>query len=373
MIHSTRPGSIRFTLLLFIVVVALAATAGVATYYSIPHHALTGRVVYLVQSKSQGQLNPDVWQDRDPQNFRAFQMNTITGRLVLNAALSEPGVAALSMFQKDDSKDAVQQLQESLKVDFSTGSEHMCVTLEGDDAAELKAILNAINKAYMIEVSQKEMMRRRAKKETLHHMMQAQNDRIKKLHSQIRSIITTGNATPLLMDFERRHVERQMDATDNELIRLNRQERELKLQLNRMEKEQKKITDEEDDPKKLLDLIREQQKAASLELQQLSKRLNEMNATLAATEGLQLEMRNAESIAARVNEELVKMETEMDSPTRVSLWEDPHVVNGVENDPRMRFAVLAAGGTLTLCCIFIFGFYLGRKVAGHSSATFTAA
>src|SRR5262245_60717403 len=90
----------RYSLLMFVFTL-LAASAGVLVYFFLPLPKMTGRVVYLVNTNAQGHLNPTVWNDRDPANFRAYQVNTILSRLVLNAALSEPGVAGLQMFEKD--------------------------------------------------------------------------------------------------------------------------------------------------------------------------------------------------------------------------------------------------------------------------------
>lgn len=427
----------RYSLLMFVFTL-LAASAGVLVYFFLPLPKMTGRIIYLVNTNQAGHLSPTVWNERDPANFRAFQVNTLTGRLVLNAALSEPGVASAPMLTKDPSIDGVQFLQSNMKVDFSTGAEHMRVTLEGDSADELLMILKAVNSAYMKEVSQKEMMRRRAKMETLNHLLTAQNERIKKLSGQIRAIITTGSTSEIQLEFQQRHYQNEMNAADSELSVLDRRKRELTLMLKTLEAEFKlppnlrRPVDKEmvqpfvdNDPrviaqvrkvneltarmkaydnllkpgnpepptlaqaraektqaeaelkkmqlelfagyrdqlkkelekneqqalenfKKQLDLIHDQQTEVMTQLKTVVGKLNELNGTMAATEGLQLEKKNAESIASRVNSELVTMETEMDVPTRVSMWEDAYVFPGIEGNRRVKYTVMAVAGFLIL-------------------------
>src|SRR6267143_1548249 len=67
----------RYSLLVFVFAL-LATAAGALVYFFLPLPKMTGRIIYLVNTNSTGVLNPNVWNDRDPANFRAFQVNSIT-------------------------------------------------------------------------------------------------------------------------------------------------------------------------------------------------------------------------------------------------------------------------------------------------------
>jgi capsular exopolysaccharide synthesis family protein len=224
----------RYSLLVFVFAL-LAAAAGVLVYFFLPLPKMTGRIIYLVNTNPTGVLNPNVWNDRDPTNFRNYQVNGITSRLVLNAAMSEPGMANLSFLEKDRSIDGVQYFQSNLKIDFNTGMEHMRVSLEGDSQEELLVALKAINLSYMRWVYEKEMVRRNEKLVKLQKLLEDQNSKIKNSSLKIQNALALGSADEFLLVHERGHISNLINSADTELDGLNRRRRDLQMLLTRIE------------------------------------------------------------------------------------------------------------------------------------------
>lgn len=90
--------------------------------------------------------------------YQSTQQALVKSQLVLNAALSDPKVRKYSTIRRQ--VDQVAWLQEKLKVDFLTGSEIMEITLSGDNPEEVAGIVNAVKKAYMDEVVNKDAKQR---------------------------------------------------------------------------------------------------------------------------------------------------------------------------------------------------------------------
>jgi capsular exopolysaccharide synthesis family protein len=90
--------------------------------------------------------------------YQSTQQALVKSQLVLNAALSDPKIRNYSTIRKQ--VDQVAWLQEKLKVDFLTGSEVMEITLSGDNPEEVAGIVNAVKKAYMDEVVNKDAKQR---------------------------------------------------------------------------------------------------------------------------------------------------------------------------------------------------------------------
>ncbi len=88
----------------------------------------------------------------ESERFRKTQRAYVESPLVLNAALAQPGVAALSVFR--NSTDKVGWLKERLLVTFPGDGDIMEITVADDKAPkeDLVALANAVSKAYYDEV-----------------------------------------------------------------------------------------------------------------------------------------------------------------------------------------------------------------------------
>jgi capsular exopolysaccharide synthesis family protein len=78
--------------------------------------------------------------------YQRTQIAVVKSRLVLRAALQQPEVANLPQIQAK--ADPVLWLEKSIKADFLLGPEILSISLSGDDAQVLMAVVNAVAKAY---------------------------------------------------------------------------------------------------------------------------------------------------------------------------------------------------------------------------------
>ncbi|MFL5339177.1 MAG: AAA family ATPase, partial [Gemmataceae bacterium] len=97
------------------------------------------------------------------------------------------------------------------------------------------------------------------------------------------------------------------------------------------------------------------EKAVDREIQELSEKLHTLNIDQVNLEALRAEMVQTERTAERIQQELEAMRPEFEAPARVSVWEDPTVITGIEGNRRLKYsgvsgaALLAVGlGLITL-------------------------
>ncbi len=427
----------RYSLLVFIFAL-LSAVAGALVYFFLPLPKNTGRMVYLVDSQQQHVLNPNTWSSRDAANFRNYQVNLLLGRTVLNVAMSEPGIASLPMFEQDRSIDGVQYLQTNLRVDWSTGSEHMRVTLEGNDPQEILMVLNAVDKAFEKEVVFNEHRRRHDRMEQLRNLQLSYMEKVKTTKANIRSILTTINsADPIVQAAQERLLTSMMGQSDAEMLRLHAAHRVLSLEEARVVEETKlppalrsppprSMVEQyvESDPqirelraqldvamakikrydgvlpqgakpapyvaletevatlqtrlsdglpklytayekqlkelqikgeqnllasiKNRLDMVRQQQEAVSKDVERLAGEMQKFKEQNAKVEDLMVEVTNNQSIATKISNDLVNMQTELTAPVRVSKWESAYVFPGIEGNRRAKYTAIAVLGFLVL-------------------------
>jgi hypothetical protein len=92
--------------------------------------------------------------------FKNTQIAKLNSYYVLNAALRQPGIAALPVFT--GIRDPVTWLQQRLKVEFPHQGEILAISLRGPEsqAPDLQRIVDAVAKAYQEEVINAERTRR---------------------------------------------------------------------------------------------------------------------------------------------------------------------------------------------------------------------
>ena len=87
-------------------------------------------------------------------NYQRSQLVLAKSRLVLNAALRNPEVAALPLIR--DKVDPIEWLEKKILVDFAAGPEIMIISMLGDRPEEMSKIVNAVREAYLKEIVNKE-------------------------------------------------------------------------------------------------------------------------------------------------------------------------------------------------------------------------
>lgn len=427
----------RYSLLVFVFVL-LSASAGALVYFFLPLPAYTARVIYHVKTSQDHILNPNAFGHVDPGNFRALQAATLTRYDLLNAALADPVVATQPMFLKDTSIDAVQLLQSKLKVDWSIGSEHMRVSLEGDSPEELQTVLKAVHAAYNQFIDESERQSKHKRLSEMQDLQTSYNNKAKAMRQNIRNVLTNfGSADPqiaLLQEqfftnlighsmAEMQRMEEAERALDRELIRLEKEQTlpaamrgqvppdvldayvtadprlqqlrmDLETVLTRLEKnkdlvrpdkkpteimqlEQRKKDLEEninsmkaqlreayakhlreemlkgqatmiDGIKARLERIRDQKADIDKQYKAFAQKLEQFKGQNAQVEDLRMDLKNLESITEKINDQLVLMQTEAGTKPRVTLWEPPRVLHGIEGNRRVKYTAMATIGFLVL-------------------------
>jgi succinoglycan biosynthesis transport protein ExoP len=101
----------------------------------------------------------------DFNNYQRAQIALVRSRLVLNSALRDPKLEKLSLVQQQE--DQVVWLEKEIQADFSIAPEILRIAMTGMDAKALPLIVEAVRKAYLLEIVQKENRAKQARLDQL--------------------------------------------------------------------------------------------------------------------------------------------------------------------------------------------------------------
>jgi polysaccharide biosynthesis transport protein len=152
---------------------SLGLTLGVlgaaAVWFFLPPAKNTANVQLLINTEKDGKLHQHP--DSIGESYEAYQskqVHLIRGRMVLNAALRQPGIAQLALFQKVT--DPIEWLEHEVRVDYPS-REILRITVAGEDLEELKTLVEAVKRAYMSEVVEKQTKERQTRLEELRKIL----------------------------------------------------------------------------------------------------------------------------------------------------------------------------------------------------------
>lgn len=246
---------------LVLAVAAAAAAAGAAVWVFLPLPKMTGYALFQIHSSQPHILNPS---DRSDFNlFRQSQAAMVKNRVLLNAALRDEAVRGASMLQGDDRLSA---LESRLKVDFKSGPEFMRVSIEGDNEAELRAVIAAVANAYLDDVVNKKKNQSKERRDKLLKYDSELQAGIQQTSNQLTSRMETLGAGSAEDERDRLRAEK-MDLTQRKL-QADSQLREHQIELDALKNpNRKRVVSEavtgpavrqqlEADPKYLADRVR---------------------------------------------------------------------------------------------------------------------
>ena len=175
----------RWVMLLFLGSL-VAAPGAYAAWKLIPAKYSTYSLLRVSSSESQvGGFNPDGPGSRnDFTTYLKTQAQLLRSHFVLNAALRDPAVANLPMLREQ--VDPVRFLEEELKVEYQEGSELIKVGLSGENPSEIAAIVNAIQKAYLKEIIDEEMLRKKERLRILEDRCQTMQSEVEKRYKDLK-------------------------------------------------------------------------------------------------------------------------------------------------------------------------------------------
>ena len=184
----------RYPLVTFLFVL-LAGAAGAAVWFFLPLPKMTAYNIFHIQAQPNAIIKPEGDEKIDFKIYQQTQSAMVKHRLVLNATLSHPDVANLPIVKKEP--EPLVWLDSQLKVDFKLGPELMRVSLEGDNADELKAILDALTAAYIKDVRTKDIAKRFARYDLLDKHLKQNEAALKEQRRRYRTLAETQTTTEL--------------------------------------------------------------------------------------------------------------------------------------------------------------------------------
>ena len=166
---------------------------GSAAWFLVPQAKFKAKSVLRVNS-SQPQMVYKV-ENQSGEDYKRYQkthLSLLRSRTVLTAALSEEGISKLATIR--DEPDQLFWLSENLEAQFVNDSEVMEISLSGDHPEDLKRLVNAVTRAFMDEIVNRESRLRKSRLDTLKklsktytEMMKAKRENIRKLAQQAGS------------------------------------------------------------------------------------------------------------------------------------------------------------------------------------------
>ncbi len=203
----------------------LGAAAAAAVWFALPPAKNSANVQFHMNSNSQGTLNkhPDHIENFD--TYQRTQVALIKSRLVLNSALRQPGVARLDTFK--GVADPVEWLEREVRVDYPS-PEILRITVTGEDVDELKVLADAVKKAYLTEIVEKETRQRQTSLENLRKIQEHYRTRLAgKRHVWNELAKRNGAVDPKQLGFAALLMREQQATTRTELIKVQEQLRDL--------------------------------------------------------------------------------------------------------------------------------------------------
>jgi capsular exopolysaccharide synthesis family protein len=169
---------------------AMMGLTALFAWFVMPPSKYIGRAMLHIEMMPQGVVDPrhqDIHGSRELfANYQRTQIAMVKSRPVLRAALKEPEVAELSLVREQG--DPVGWLEAVILVDFSVAPEIMRVSMRGDRPQELALLVNAIVKAYLREIVNKEHHERTAELVQANQILSKYEEKLRGKRDQLRKL-----------------------------------------------------------------------------------------------------------------------------------------------------------------------------------------
>jgi capsular exopolysaccharide synthesis family protein len=149
--------------------IVLGAAAAAAVWFFLPPAKNSANVQFLINSEKIGYVHAHP--DDLGENFEAYQskqVHFLKSRMVLNTAMRAPNIAQLALFH--NVPEPIEWMEKEIRIDFPS-KEIIRMTVTGDDLDELKTLSNAVTKAYMAEIIEKQTKERVTRLEELRRIL----------------------------------------------------------------------------------------------------------------------------------------------------------------------------------------------------------
>ncbi len=208
-----------------------AAALALLAWFGMPPAKDTVRALLYVSSAKPKVLNPD----GEPSGgafvtYQRTQLALLKSRLVLNAALRQPGVAGLGMVEQQ--ADPIQWLEKEIKADFTSGAEILRVSMPTDRPDEAKVLVNAVTKAYLEEIVNKDHHKRLDQLEKLKVISGKYEDTLRRRKTALKQTAeTVGSTDGPTLALKQRFAQEQLAQAQKELLQAQSDLRRLHIEI----------------------------------------------------------------------------------------------------------------------------------------------
>lgn len=170
----------------------LAGSAAAAVWLFVPqaHEA----VAWLRVRDKSGVLNSANRDNAEYESYRKTQVQLIRSPLVLMSALRQSGINSLKTIQAEK-EDPVGWLQDNIQVTAPMETEVVQVRLRGERPDEVAAIVNAVTKAYLADIVNKEKSVRLGERDTLQRQYKDKVAELRKAQQDYDNLARTVGAS----------------------------------------------------------------------------------------------------------------------------------------------------------------------------------
>jgi capsular exopolysaccharide synthesis family protein len=205
------------------------AAAAAAGWYLMPVK-YTARALLYVAASPQSVVFPGAESRTDFAIYQRTQIGLITSRPVLNAALKEPGVRDLPEVQQQ--LDPVEWLKKKVVADYNAGPEMLSVGTTAASPDQAALLANAVTKAYMSEIVDKERNKRLVRLDQLKEVSNKYEALLQRKREAFKTIaepLGTGDAQTAVL--KQRFAQEQLAVAEKELLQLQSDVRKWEIEL----------------------------------------------------------------------------------------------------------------------------------------------
>ena len=203
-----------------------AVSVAASVYFLLPAPKFMAQSLLHVEATPPSVVSQRGETRADFQNYQRTQVALVKSRLVLNAALRDPEVAALGLVR--DPIDPIGWLQKELVVDFNTAPEILRIALLGENSAEMKVIVAKITRAYLDEIVKREDGKRRDRLDKLKDVHERYQETLRTKRRTLRELVeNVGSGDAQTIALKQRFAQEQLALTEKELLQIDSELRKI--------------------------------------------------------------------------------------------------------------------------------------------------
>jgi capsular exopolysaccharide synthesis family protein len=164
-------------------------------------------------------------------NYQRVQIALVKSRWVLNAALRDPKVEKLEIVNSQE--DPLAWLEREIQIDFSTAPEIMRISMTGPDSKTVQTLVDAVRKAYLVEIVQKETRTRQARLDQLKKWFAEYDSSLRDKRETLKRMARgVGTKDPKLMAAKQEFRAQHLRDLQTELLKRQSERRTTELELS---------------------------------------------------------------------------------------------------------------------------------------------